>query len=253
VRRWASTDKREEINPKELTVTPSWAKPPQVLSANAGMHRWVWDLHYPPPAVLKRNLPISAILHETPFAPEGPRALPGDYTVKLTAGGKTLTQKFTVKMDPRVTTTAAGLAQQFDTEMKIADALRQDFDTLQQVRSVREQLRNLLMPAKSLPADLSGPINDLEKSLAALEGPPRQSGQRATSDNLTGLNSSLETLDNTVDSADTAPTSQALNTLGELQAALPPLLAKWNEIKSRDIEALNTKLRAANLQPIRLP
>jgi len=253
VRRFASTDKPEEVNPKELTVTPSWAKPPQILPASAGMHRWIWDLHYPPPAVLKRSLPISAIIHATPFAPEGPRALPGEYTVKLTAGGKTFTQKLTVKMDPRVTTPAAGLAQQFDAEIKIADALRQDFNALQQVRAVRAQLKTLLMPARSLPGDVSGAINALEKTLAVLEGAPRQFGQPVTSDNLTAMNSSLETVYEMVDSADAAPTSQALKTFSELQSALLPLMAKWNEVKARDVEALNGKLRAANLSPVQIP
>ena len=56
-----------------------------------------------------------------------------------------------------------------------------------------------------------------------------------------------------VDSADAAPTSQALKTWNELEAALPPLLAKWSELKSRDLEMLNGKLRAANLQPLKLP
>ena len=58
-------------------------------------------------------------------------------------------------------------------ETKIADALRQDFDALQQVRSVRAQLKNLLMPAKSLPGDVSEAINALEKTLAASGGRAR--------------------------------------------------------------------------------
>ncbi len=251
VRRFASTDPPPPIDPKELTVIPAWAKPPRVLPASAGMHRWVWDLHYPPPAVLKRNLPISAILHKTPMSPQGPRALPGQYTVKLTAGGKTFSQKLTLKMDPRVTTPVAGLAQQFELEMKIADALRQDFEALQQVRSVRARLKDI--SGKSLSGDVTAAINGLEKTLMALEGAPRQFGQPAGSDNLTAMNSSLETVYEAVDSADVAPTSQVLKTWNELEAALPPLLSKWNGLKSRDLETLNSKLRAANLQPLKLP
>jgi photosystem II stability/assembly factor-like uncharacterized protein len=252
VRRFASTDKPEEINPKDLTVMTSWARPPRVLAASAGMHRWVWDLHYPPPAVLKRDLPISAIPHDTPLAPQGPSTLPGEYTVKLTAGGQTLSQKLTVKMDPRVTTPAEGLAQQFDIASRIADALQQDYDALQQVRSVRAQLRDLRMPAKTLPSDAAEAINELDKTLRDLEGAPGEYGRRATSDNLAGLNSSLGTVYEMVDSADAAPTSQAVATFRDLQRSLTPLLTKWDEVKARDVAALNQKLRSANLPEVQI-
>jgi photosystem II stability/assembly factor-like uncharacterized protein len=252
VRRYASTDKPEEINSRDLNVPEYWVKPPRVLAASAGMHRWIWDLHYPPPAVLKRDLPISAIPHDTPLAPQGPSALPGEYTVKLTAGGKTLSQRLTVKMDPRVTTPAEGLAQQFDIATRLADALQQDYDALQQVRSVRAQLRSLLMPTKALPSDAAEAINELDKTLRALEGARGEFGQRAASDNLSGLNSSLGTVYEMVDSADAAPTSQAVATFRDLQRSLPPLLTKWDEVKARDVPALNMKLRSANLPEIQI-
>ena len=64
------------------------------------MHRFVWDLHYPPPDALRRGYPIAAIYQDTPRDPLGPWVLPGQYTVKLTAGGKTSTQPLTVEDGP---------------------------------------------------------------------------------------------------------------------------------------------------------
>ena len=61
VRRFASTDKPEAVDPKALAIDPDWIRPPQILSANAGSHRFVWDLHYPPPDG-PRSYPISAVL-----------------------------------------------------------------------------------------------------------------------------------------------------------------------------------------------
>src|SRR5439155_16047740 len=49
----------------------------------------------------------------TPYVPQGPAVLPGKYTVRLTANGRTVSQTLTVRMDPRVTTSTAGLQQQF--------------------------------------------------------------------------------------------------------------------------------------------
>jgi hypothetical protein len=252
VRRYASSDKPEEINPKDLNIPTYWVRPPRVLPASPGMHRWTWDLHYPPPAVLHREYPISAIAHDTPLSPAGPRALPGEYTVKLTAGGQTFSQPLTVKMDPRVTTPANGLQEQFEMEMKIADALRQDYDALQQVRAVRSQLKSLLVPSRPLAAPLIDDINALEKSLSALEGTAGGFGVRARSDSFAALNSSLATVYEMVDSADGQPTSQSVATFRDLQQSLPPLLAKWDEVRAHALPALNQKLRQANLPEVQI-
>jgi hypothetical protein len=88
----------------------------------------VWDLHYPDPLAVRHEYPISAIYGDTPRSPQGPMALPGEYTVKLIAGGKTLTQPLSIRMDPRVKTPAAGLKTQFDLSMKVAGMMRRTFD-----------------------------------------------------------------------------------------------------------------------------
>ena len=168
--------------------------------------------------------------------------------MKLTVGGETYSQPLTVKMDPRVTTPADGLRQQFEMEAKISDALRQDYDVLQQVRKARAQLTNLVPRAGAMADE----INALEKKLGELEGVAGEYGSRARTDTLAGLNSSLTTVYEIVDSADAAPTSQVGATLAGLQPSLSSLLARWNEIRSRDLDALNEKLRAANLPPIDL-
>ena len=50
-------------------------------------------------------------------------APPGQYTVKLTVDGKSYTQPLTLKMDPRVTTPALGLAQQFTLSKQLYDGI----------------------------------------------------------------------------------------------------------------------------------
>ena len=66
VRRYASTDKPTQLDPDTLNFPTYWLRPPQVLSAQAGMHRFVWDLHYPSPHVLRPTVSISVILHDSP-------------------------------------------------------------------------------------------------------------------------------------------------------------------------------------------
>ncbi len=83
------------------------------LSAQAGPHRFIWDLHYQPLNV-PVSYPISAVYGNTAPSPTSPwvhaRIV---YTVRLTANGKKSDSKsLTVQMDPRVTTTRADLQLQ---------------------------------------------------------------------------------------------------------------------------------------------
>ena len=109
MRRYASTDKAPEIR-DEGNVPYYWIRPTRVLSADAGLHRFVWDLHYPPPAGTTPSYPIAATPGNTAAEPKGPWVVPGTYTVKLTANGKSYTQPLTVRMDPRVKSGTAGAA-----------------------------------------------------------------------------------------------------------------------------------------------
>ena len=125
VRRFSSTDK-PEVTQAELEkqlIPLYWIRMPKILSASAGMHRWVWDLHYPSPASLQHTYPISAVPYDTPRTPQGPIALPGEYTTRLAVNGHTFTASLTLKMDPRVTASPADLEKQFDLEMRLASEL----------------------------------------------------------------------------------------------------------------------------------
>src|ERR1700722_20518999 len=69
VRRFSSDDKpdatMEELG-KTLNVPLYWIRPPHVLSAKGGMHRFIWDLRTPTPGSVQHEYPISAIVPESP-------------------------------------------------------------------------------------------------------------------------------------------------------------------------------------------
>ncbi len=62
---------RSRLTNSEQPYPTYWFRPPRILSAKAGMQRFVWDLHYPPPEGEARSYPISAIYHDTPTRPAG--------------------------------------------------------------------------------------------------------------------------------------------------------------------------------------
>jgi hypothetical protein len=139
VRRYSSADPAETF--VEGRNTPDyWLRPHQPLAAKAGFHRFVWDLRHERPAVTSFTYPIAAIAGRTPRVPLGSWIPPGQYTVRLTVDGKSLTQPLTVKMDPRVKATAAEVSLQYETSRAIDAALRQIAARLTQTPANREVL-----------------------------------------------------------------------------------------------------------------
>jgi photosystem II stability/assembly factor-like uncharacterized protein len=99
IRRYSSEDKPARVNPDTLNIPAFWVRTTEPLSAAAGMHRWIWDLRPTPP---QRPAGGGGGGGGGGFGGRGVSAvLPGTYTVKLTAGGKSYTQPLVVKMDPR--------------------------------------------------------------------------------------------------------------------------------------------------------
>jgi hypothetical protein len=211
------------------------------------MHRFVWDLHHAPPEVLEHEYPISATPHDTPREPRGPWALPGAYTVRLTVDGRAYTQPLTVRMDPRVRTPLPALAQQLETALRLADALHRDAEALGQLRGVRTQLTALKGKGS---AELQTGIATFDQRAAALdEGADAPAAANAPMA-LARLNGDLATLYALVESADAAPTSQALEAVAQRLQALDVALAAWRTLRQQNLEELNRQLRAAGMTPI---
>ncbi len=196
-----------------LNIPLWWIRPPAAPGAEAGMHRFVWDLHESPPAALRHDYPIAAVEHDTPREPRGRWVLPGRYVVRLTVDGRSSTQPLTVRLDPRLRVGAGALAQQFALAGRLVDALRRDSAALERVRSLRQELQS----ARERAAGPATPPDSLEQQSAA-----------ALSD-LTRLNGRLADLYGVVEGADAAPTRAA---------------EAFSRALERDLSALEARARA---------
>ena len=98
IRKYSSEDKFPPVDPDKLNFPPFWARTSEPLPATAGMHRWIWDFRPTPPPTAGRGGGGGG----GGFFGRGSQlALPGTYTVKLTANGKSQTAPLVVKPDPR--------------------------------------------------------------------------------------------------------------------------------------------------------
>jgi photosystem II stability/assembly factor-like uncharacterized protein len=252
VRRYSTADKSEPVAEKDLDIPTYWIRLPQKLSTEAGFHRFVWDLHYPPPDGGSRSYPIAAVYRDTASMPRGPWVMPGQYTVRLTVSGQSYTQSLTVKMDPRVKTAPDGLAQQFTLSMQAYEGMRQTRQALNQIRTLRARIKELQERAGQGPVVEA--LTTLDRKAAALAGAGQDSGRRgrrrisgSEEESLGRLGDELGRLLETLQEADAAPTTQVVAACSQTQQRLAGLLARWAELKSKDVKTLNDQLRQANL------
>jgi hypothetical protein len=167
IRRYSSNDR--PVAPVEGRNIPDyWLRPAQALSAAPGLHRFVWDLRYAPPAVDDFSYPMGAVAGNTPRAPEGAFVLPGTYQVRLTVGGRVLRQAVVVRMDPRVRTSSADLTVQLRLSRSVDEALRQLAPARTELRR-RQAAGDLPARPAAVLAALDAAARDLATSFDALQ------------------------------------------------------------------------------------
>ena len=224
VRRFSSLDKPYKI--PDVNIPLYWIRPQQILSGEAGAHRFVWDLHYKPLDV-SPQYPISAIYQNTVPDPTSPWVLPATYTVKLTVNGKTYAQPLTVKLDPRVKTSAADLKIQHDLSV-------QSYEGRQQAMAVLTEIKDLKLKTKGLLPNSNVPETDklkaLETKISTLENTP----QGSTEPSFTRLESAFSSVYNILHDTDMPPTSQTISAANENMVKMKTLMVQWNTLKATD-------------------
>jgi photosystem II stability/assembly factor-like uncharacterized protein len=251
VRRYSSEDKPgvSQAELEKQLIPLYWIRMPKILSGSAGMHRWVWDLHYPAPDSLQHEYPISAVPRDTPRSPLGPLALPGEYTARLTVNGHPSTAPLTIKMDPRVNAPSAGIEQQFNLEMRLASELTMSTEAITQARSVLDQLHKVNSQSNG---ELAESIKALDQKVVAILRGATPAITGAPEITLTRENTAVGALYGSVGQADARPTTAQVNTIADVERDLPAVIKRWEEIKNSDLPVLNRQLRSVSLSEIRI-
>jgi photosystem II stability/assembly factor-like uncharacterized protein len=251
VRKYSSADKPDSVDTM-LPIPTYWVRPAQTLSAAPGMHRFLWDMHYPRLAGVESEYPISAVPHNTAPQPTSPWVLPGQYTVILTVNGKSYYQPLSVKMDPRVKTSEADLARQFSLSYQIYNQLLTLAPVVEQAGEMRKQLKQIR--AKLSEGTLAAAVDQTDQKLQALlgGGGGRRPGPANEAPTLGGMRTRYLALFNIFQEADVAPSTQASAGVTELQQQMPPLLARWQDFTSHDLPSLNAQLKRSNLPEVKV-
>jgi photosystem II stability/assembly factor-like uncharacterized protein len=214
---------------------------------DAGLNRFVWNYRLPDATTLPGLILWGGSI-------TGPRIVPGNYQVRLTVDGKTIsTEKFAVKADPRLSTTQEDFQKQFDFLSKTRAKLSQTHEAILEIRDLRKQLEDLSARLKPDQKDLKDKAAEIMKNLTAVEEELMQTKIKSGQDALNfpiKLNNKLAALSSSVDSADYAPTNQAYIVYDDLAGKVDAQLAILARIKAEEITSFNKAFAEKNLPVI---
>ena len=237
-----------------------WPAPPMTISAKRGMHRFSWDLRHAPLTTgdtvpQEDDEALGAVPHRTYTIANAPWAPPGAYTVRLTANGVTMSQPLTLRLDPRVTTPAAGLAQLARLSRELYDGARAAHAAYAQARALVAALDTVSGPDA---AALKAQVDSLAP-VAARGGRGRgggggfgggRGGAAAGPPTLNGASTALLAAAMAMQGADVAPTAMQVVAGERARAQATAAMARWNTLRTTGLAALNAKRRAAGLSAV---
>ena len=220
-----------------------------------GVNRYVWPLRYAAPVRLSFERPAGAEEEENPFrSVVGPRAVPGSYSVAVTAGGRTDTTTVRVEPDPVLGGDPGRFAAQLHAGLEWRNALSALNAMLNRIVSLETQLKNTQQalrdngggeadtavtgPVLRQARDLGRKLKDLKDSLYNSDV-QRDAGQ----DDIHYLNrfhDRLQSLGFGLGLAYAQPPSEVVAArFKDLRATLDDYLAKFNELVRSDVALFN--------------
>ena len=202
-----STKSKKPLNP--------WEKAPIPPSNKKGLNTFAWDLRLPGATVFDKMILWSA------RPQRGPLALPGEYQVRITANGKTETQSFEIKVDPRVKGVKnADLNEQFDLSMKIRDKVSEANEAVIKIRAYKNDM------GKKISSKKLEKLNSIEEQIYQVKNESSQDPLNFP----IRLNNKIASLGGIVDSAEARPTDGSYIVFKELSEELDKLINEMNSV-----------------------
>ncbi|MBK8066762.1 MAG: glycosyl hydrolase [Rhodanobacteraceae bacterium] len=221
--------------------------PDPLLPKAQGLNRFVWDLRHP------SITGVPDVYFEASWA--GHRAVPGEYTFTLTAGGQTLATRARIRPNPLYSTDAATYQAHHALMSEMEAALSQMHQRINDLHRKQRQLATLL---KQLPDDdkyaaLKSDGEALRQKLKAWDEDMVQRRTRAYDDVENFPNKFTAHyffLLNHAESDLPLVTASTLQRRAELDAQWATLKARADELMDQDLPAFNARLWQAGVGAI---
>jgi photosystem II stability/assembly factor-like uncharacterized protein len=214
-----------------------WPAASTALSAEAGMHRWLWDMHYDPIVPGGGGGSTGAVPGRMMTVVGAPWAPPGRYVARLTVDGAQFTEPFTLRLDPRVTTPAPALTQLFTMTRTLRSKAVAARAAWTEARALSASLAQAGTPAA---AALKGKVDSLAPApvgggAAGGRGGGGRGGAGAGATppaTLDGVSNALHAAALAMQGADVAPTANQLAAAAKAEQAYVAIMARWTALKA---------------------
>ena len=204
-------------------------------SKHRGLNRANWSMRVKAPAVP----PAATALFE---ATEGPRVLPGKYTVKMTKGNNVYTEQVDLGLDPRAKFSLEDRQEQFDLVMKIYGTIEHmtyAVEAIQGVRNAANQDAAKLSEKDALKKqlqDLAAKCDDLRSKIVAT----KEGGMITGEERIREL---LGQLYGTVNGYEGRPGDYQVDRAASLARELEDVIGDFQKLTAKDLPAINAGLK----------
>jgi len=207
-----------------------------------GLNRSGWGMRVKPPAVA----PAASALFE---AAQGPRVLPGTYTVKLTKGDQTYTEQLNVVMDPRAKYSLEDRKAQFELSMRVYRLLEHMTYSVEAIERVRDAAN--ARAAKLAEKDpLRKQLHELAASCDALRSKivaTKEGGMITGEERIREL---LGQLYAAVTGYDGKPADYEVARTESLAHELQDVIDEFQKLTQKEVPGINTTLKKKKLDSI---
>lgn len=211
----------------------------------AGLNAVQWNIQYPAATTFPGMILWGA-------STAGPRAVPGNYTVRLTVDGRRLEQPLTVIKHPLYKdVTQADLEAQFALAIRIRDKLSEANQAVIRIRDIKGQVAD--RQGRSQDARLKTAGDTLVKQISAVEEEIYQVRNQSGQDPLNfpiKVNNRIGTLNRSVNTGDGAPIGNAEPIFNDLVQELKVHTDRLEEIINSELPKLNAELRRLGLTEV---
>ncbi|RKS55271.1 photosystem II stability/assembly factor-like uncharacterized protein [Gillisia mitskevichiae] len=215
------------------------------LKVEEGANMFVWDMYQKGAEKLDGMILWWADL-------EGPRILPGEYTVELNVNGEKQRKSFTVLANPNAETDAAGLKAQYDFITDVNSTVDAAHKSIKKIRKINAQLKSFQTQyrTKAEVKDLVEKAKEMEERFGEIEKALYQTQNKSGQDPLNfpiKLTNKLAHLNSLVGMDDFPPTDQDIAVKDELTSEIKKELNAFNSLIDKEIEDFNRQFNAKNL------
>jgi hypothetical protein len=232
----------------ETADSVSYEPSDSLVAVRAGMNRFVWNLRYPD----VKHIEDIIVDYGTV---SGMQVLPGTYTVRLTAEGKSYTQPFTVVNDPRTTVTTTAQQSQLAAWQQLRDRIDSTVDASKDIETMQEQVDARIKQVKGQP--YASRVESAGKPLRAKMEEIREAliEVHSHADEITlhypvKLYNMMLTLNGQLLTGDAAPTQSQMEQLKDLSGKVDAQLQKLRELENSDVGAFNKLMKELDVPAV---